>query len=61
MELEIKNEAEFEETAVRIGQLKAALPGSQDAEELNARMQAMVIYARQNDIKPDPTEPIQAA
>jgi hypothetical protein len=60
MELEIKNEAELEEAAVRIGQLKDALPGSQDAAELIARMQAMVIYVRQNTTAPDPAEPISA-
>lgn len=55
MELEIKNEEELEEIAVRIGQLKDALPGSQEAAALTAMMQAMVTYVKRNAIKPDRT------
>lgn len=60
MELEIKNEAELEEAAIRIGQLKDALPGSQEADELNARMQAMVLYVQQNDPEPGPAASVKA-
>ena len=50
MEVLITNEAELEQTAIRIGQLKDVLSGSQETLELIAMMQAMVNYVKQNPI-----------